>query len=190
MWDMLGSTSYIVYGPYLDHHSGQFSCSVLSEYLRAHGLQHDRLPCPSPTPQTCSNSCPLSWWCHPTNSSSVVLFSSCLQSFPASGSFPSELALHIRWPKNWSFSFSIGPSNEYSGLISFRIDWFDLLAVPGSLRSLLQHNSKAPILGHSAFLMVQLSYLYMTTGKTIPLTIWTFVGKVVSLLLIHCLGLL
>ena len=117
---------------------------------------------------------------HPTIPSSVTPFSSCLQSFPASGSFSSELALHIRWPKNWSFSFSIGPSNEYSGLISFRIDWFDLLAVPGTLRSLLQHNSKAPILGRSAFLMVQLSYLYMTTGKTIPLTIWIFVGKVKS----------
>ena len=152
----------------------------MSDSLWPHGLQHARLPCPSLSPGVCSNSCLLSWWYHPTIPSSVTPFSSCLQSFPASGSFSSELALHIRWPKNWSFSFSIGPSNEYSGLISFRIDWFDLLAVPGTLRSLLQHNSKAPILGRSAFLMVQLSYLYMTTGKTIPLTIWIFVGKVKS----------
>ena len=87
MWNMLGSTSYIVYGPYLDHHSGQFSCSVLSEYLWAHGLQHIRLPCPSPTPRTCSNSCSLSRWCHPTISYSVVHFSSCIQSFPGSWFF-------------------------------------------------------------------------------------------------------
>ena len=97
---------------------------------------------------------------HPTIPSSVTPFSSCLQSFPASGSFSSELALRIRWPENWSFSFGISPSNEYSGFISFRIDWFDLLAVQGAFRSLLQHhNLKAPILGCSAFFMVQLSYL-------------------------------
>src|SRR5574340_39928 len=88
------------------------------------------------------------------------------------------------WPKDWSFSFSISPSNEYSGLISFRIDWFDLLAVQGTLKSLLQHhNSKASILQPSAFFTVQLSHPYMTTGKTIALTRWTFVGKVMSLLL-------
>ena len=88
--------------------------------------------------------------------------------------FSGELALCIRWPKYWSFSFSISPSNEYSGLTSFRIDWFDLLAVQGTLKSLLQHHSsKASILQCSAFFMVQLSYLYMTTGKTIALTIWT-----------------
>ena len=97
--------------------------------------------------------------------------------------FSNELALHIRWPNYWSFSFSISPSNEYSGLISFRNDWFDLLAVQGTLKSLLQHHSsKASILWCSAFFMVQFSHLYMTTGKTIPLTRWTFVGKVMSLL--------
>ena len=95
--------------------------------------------------------------------------------------FYNELMLRIRWPKYWSFSFSISPSNEYSGLISFRIDWFDLLAVQGTLKSLLQHhNSKASILWHSAFFIVQLSHLYMTTGKTIALTIWTFVINVTS----------
>ena len=95
--------------------------------------------------------------------------------------FSSESVLHIRWPKYWSFSIS--PSNEHSGLISFRIDWFDLLAVQGTLRSFLQHhNSKASILQPSAFFMVQISHLYMTIGKTIALTMWTFVGKVISLL--------
>ena len=91
--------------------------------------------------QSCSNSCPLSRWCHPTISSSVIPFSSCLQSFPASRSFHYESVLHIRWPKYWSFSFSISPSNEYSGLISFRIDWFDLLTIQGTLKTLLQHHS-------------------------------------------------
>ena len=103
--------------------SVQFSCSVISDSLRSHGLQHTRPPCPSPAPGACSNSSPLSRWCHPTISSSVVHFS-CLQSFPASGSFSSESVVHIRWPKYWSFSFS--PSNEYSGLISFRSGLFDL----------------------------------------------------------------
>ena len=101
----------------------------------------------------------------------IVSFSSRLQSFPASGSFSSESVLCIMWPKYWSFSFSVSPSNEYSGLISFRIDWFDLLEVQGSLKSLLQHHSlKTSILWHSAFFIVQLSHPYMTTGKTIALT--------------------
>ena len=104
--------------------------------------------------------------------------------FPSTRVFSNELALSIRWSKYWSFSFNISPSNEYSRLISFRIDWFDLLAVQGTLKSLLQHHgSKASILWCSAFFMVQLSHLYMTTGKTIGLTLWTFVGKVMSLLL-------
>ena len=107
--------------------SVHFSCSVISDSLQSHGLQHARPPCPSPATGACSNSCPLSRWCHPTISSSVVPFSSCLQSFPASGSFSSESVVHIRWPKYWSFSFS--PSDEYSGVISFRMEWFDLLAV-------------------------------------------------------------
>ena len=103
--------------------------------------------------------------------------------FPSIRVFSNELALCIRWPKYWSFSFSINPSNEYSGLISFRIDWFDLLAVYGTLKSLLQHhNLKVSVLQCSAFFMVQLSHPYVTTGKTIALTIPTFVGKVMSLL--------
>ena len=97
--------------------------------------------------------------------------------------FSSESVLRIRWPKYWSFSFNISPSNDYSGLISFTIDWFDLLAVQGTLKSLLQHHSsKASILQHSAFFIVKLSHPYMTTGKTIALTRWTFFGKVMSLL--------
>ena len=97
--------------------------------------------------------------------------------------FSNESALHIRWPKNWSFSFNISPSNEHPGLVSFRMDWLDLLAVQGTLKSLLQHHSsKAPILWHSVFFTVQLSHPYMTTRKTIALTRWTFVGKVMSLL--------
>ena len=157
--------------------------SVMSDSLQPHGLQHARLSCPSPTPGACSNSCPLSKCCHPTISSSVVPFSSCLWSFPASGSFPNESVLCIWWPKYWSFSFSISCSNEYSGLISFRIDWFDLFAIKGALKSLLQHHSsKTSILQHSAFFIVQLSHPYVTIGKTIALIRWTFVGKVMSLL--------
>ena len=103
--------------------------------------------------------------------------------FPSIRVFSNELALHIRWPKYWNFSYSVNPSNEYSGLTSFRIDWLDLLAVQGILKSLLQyHSSKASILRDSVFFMVQLPHPYMTTGKTIALTTWTFVGKVVSLL--------
>ena len=107
--------------------------------------------------------------------------------FPSTRVFSNESVLHIRWPKYWSFSFS--PSNEYSGMISFRIDWLDLLAVQGTLKSLLQHHSsKASILWCSAFFTVQLSHPYRTTGKTIAFTRWTFVGKVMSLLFICCLG--
>ena len=103
--------------------------------------------------------------------------------FPSIRVFPNESVLHIRWPKYWSFSFSISPSNEYSGLISFRMDWLDLLAVQGTLKSLLQHHSsKASILWCSAFFIVQLSHPYMTTGKTLALTRQTFVGKAMSLL--------
>ena len=103
--------------------------------------------------------------------------------FPSIRVFSKESVLHVRWPKDWSFSFSISPSNEYSGLIFFRIDWFDLLAVQGTLKSLLQHcSSKASVLRLSAFFIAQLSHPYMTTGKAIALTRWTFVGKVMSLL--------
>ena len=154
----------------------------MSSSLWPRGLQHTRLPCPSLSAGLCSNSCPLSRWCHPTISSSVAPFSSYPQSFPASGSFQ-WVTLHIRWPKYWSFSFSISPSNAYSGLISFRMDWFDLLAVQGTLKSLLwHHNSKESIPWCSAFFMVLLSHPYMTAGKTTALTMWTFVGKVISLL--------
>ena len=136
--------------------------------FKPHELQHARPPCPSPTPGVHSNSCSLSWWCHPAISSSVVSFSSCPQSFPASESFSNESALRIRWPKYWSFSFNISPSKKHPGLISFRMDSLDLLAIQGTLKSLLQHySSKASILWCSAFFTVQLSHLYMITGKTI-----------------------
>ena len=106
-----------------------------------------------------------------------------LSIFPSIRGFSNESVLRIRWPKNWSFSFSISPSNEYSGLISFRMDWLDLLAVQGTLKNLLQHHSsKASILQHFAFFIVQFSHPYMITGKTIASTRWTFVGKVMSLL--------
>ena len=160
-----------------------FSHSGVTKTLRPHGLQHARLLCPSPFPKACSNLCPLRQWCHPAISSSVVPFSSCLQSFPVSGSFPMSRFFGIRWPKYWSFSFSISPSNEYSGLISFRIDWSDLLAVQVTLRSLLQcHSSNESVFPCSAFFMIQLSHPCMTTGKTI--VIQTFVSKVMSLLII------
>ena len=237
--------------------SFQFSLSVVSNSLRLHGLQHTRAPCPSPTPSIYANSCPLTRWCNPTLSSSVIPFSSHLQSFPGSDSFqmnqffasggksirvspvasvltmnrsdqslsrvqlfatswitarqvslsisnsqssprrmsiesvmpsshlilcrpflllppilPSirvfsnESTLHMRWPKYWSFSFSVISSKESPGLISFRMDWLDLPAVQGTCKSLLQHHSsKASILWHSAFFTVPLSHPYMTTGK-------------------------
>ena len=147
-------------------------------------LQHARLPCPSPFSRSLfklmsiesvmpSNHLIL---CH-----TILLL---LSIFPRTRVFSNESALCIRWPKYWSFSFSISPSNEYSRLISSRIDLFDLLAGQGTLKSLLQHHSsKASILLHSAFFMVQFSHPYMTTGKTTALTRWTFVGKVMSLLL-------
>ena len=161
----------------------QFNCSIVSDSLRPHGLEHTRPPCPSSTPGVYPNSCPSSWWCHPTISFSVVPLSSCLQSFPASGSFPMSQLFASGSQSIGSFSFNISPSDEYSGLISFRIDWFDLFAVQGTLKSLLQHHSsKASVLWRSALFIVQLSHPYMTTGKTIALTRWTFVGKVMSLL--------
>ena len=137
-----------------------------------------RLPRPSLFPGVCLDSCPLSRWCLPAVSSSVTLFCSCPQSLPTSGSFPMSQLFVIRWRKYWSFSFNISPSSEYSGLISFRIGWLHLLAVQGTLKSLIQHHiSKASILWPSAFFMVQLSHPYMTTGKTIALTRWTLLVK-------------
>ena len=157
--------------------SVQFSHSVLSSSLRPHGLQHVRPPCPSPAPGVYLNSCP---------SNRLILCPPPLVPppiFPSIRVFSKESVLSIRWPKYWSFSFSISPSNQYSGLISFRIDWLDLLAVQGILKSLLQHHSsKASILRRSAFFIAQLSHPYMTFGKTIAFTRQTFVGKVMSLL--------
>ena len=154
----------------------------MSNSLWPHGLQHARLFCPSPSPRVCSNSYPLNQWCRPTISSSATRFSMPSIS-PSIGVFSNELAFCIRWPKYWSFSFSLSPSNEYSGLISFSIDWLELLAVQGTLKSLLQyHSAKAPNLQCSAFFIIQHAHQYMTTGKTIVLTRWTFVGKVMSLL--------
>ena len=169
-------------GRLLEFSSVQFSYSVVSNSLQPHGLQHARFPCPSPTPGVYSNSCLLSQWCHPNISSSVIPFSSWLQSFPASGSFPmSQLftsggqsirasALASAFPKNIQGWFPLGLTNLVSS-------W------SMGLSSLLQHHSsKASILRHSAFFIVQLSHPYMTTGKTIALTRPTFVDKVISLL--------
>ena len=165
-----------------------FSHSIVSNSLRTHGLQHARHPCPSPYPRGCSNSCPLSWWCHP-DILACHLLPLLPSTFPSIRVFSNQLAICIRWPKFWSFSFSISPSNEYSGLISFRIHWFDLLAVQGILKRFPQHHSsKASILQHTSFFMVQLSHPYTSTGKTIALTIWNFVSKIMSLFLIHGLG--
>ena len=140
------------------------------------------LLCPPVSPRVYSNSCPLSWWLlnHLTLCRCFLL----PLNFPSIRVFSNESALCSRWPKNWSFNFSISSSNEYLGLISFTIDWLDLLAVQGTLKGLVQHqNSEASILWRSDFLMVQLSHLYVKTGKTIALTIRTFVSKVMSLLL-------
>ena len=165
--------------------SVQFSHSVMSHSLRPHGLQHARLPCPSDSflvrsllklmsielvmPSNCLIlSCPL------------LLLPSI---FPSIRVFSRESVPHIRWPEYWNFSFNISPSNEYSGLISLRMDWFDHLAVQGTLKSLLQPQFKSINSSVLSFFVVQLSHPYMTTGKTIALTRWTFVGKVMSLLL-------
>ena len=134
--------------------------------LRPQGLQHAWLPCPSPPPGACSNSCPSSQWCHPTISSSVVPFPSSLQSFVSSGAFSNEAVLHIRWPKYWSFTFSISPSNEYSGLISFRIDWLDLLAVQGLSRVFsFEPQFKSINSSVLSFLFSPISHPYIATGK-------------------------
>ena len=158
----------------------QISHSVVSDSLRPHESQHARPPCPSATPEVHWDSRPSSQWCHPAICRPLLLLSPIPPSIRV---FSNESTLRMRWPKYWSFSFSIIPSKEMSGLISFRMDWLDLLAVQGTLKSLLQHHSsKASILWLSAFFTVQLSYPYMTTGKTIALTRRTFFGKVMSLL--------
>ena len=141
----------------------------MSDSLQPHESQHARPPFPSPTPGVYPNSCPLSWWCHPTISSSVVHSPPALNLSQHQGLFK-WVSSCIRWPKYWSFSFNISPPNEHPGQI-FRMDWLDLLEVHGTLKSLLQHHSsKASIIWHSAFFTVQLSHPYMTTGKTIALT--------------------
>ena len=166
----------------LQHHSSKTSTLWYSAFFTVQlsapcELQHARLPCPSLSPWACSN---LSQW--PSNHLIVCHPLLLLPSIPGIRIFSSVSALHTKWPKYWSFSFSVSPSSEYSGLISFRIDWFDLIAVQGTLKSLLQHHSsKTSILQRSAFFMVQLSHPYMTTGKTIALTRWTFVGKMMFL---------
>ena len=155
----------------------------MSDCLQHHESQHARPPCPSPTPGVHPNSCVhrVGDAIQPSHSlCPLVLLPPILPSIRV---FSNESTLHMRWPKHWSFSFSISPSNEYLGLISFRMDWLDLLAVQGTLKSLLQHHSlKASILWRSAFFTVQLSHPYMTTGKTIALTRRTSVGKIKSLL--------
>ena len=158
-WQLFGNEIFFLFS------SVQFSSSVMSDSLRPHGSQHTRPPCPSPTPRVHSNSCPST-----VMPSSHLIFCCPLLFLPlippSIRVFSNESALRIRWPKYWSFSFSISPSNEHPGLISFRMDWFDLLAVQGTLKSLLQHHSsKALILQHSAFFIVQFSHPYMTTGK-------------------------
>ena len=166
--------------------TGQLHVSSVQSLSRVslwpHEPQHARPPCPSPTSGVHPNPCPLSVMpsnhlilCHP-----LLLL---LSTFPSTGVFSNESALHIRWPKYWSFSFNISTSNEHPGLISFRMNWLDLLTVQGTLKGLLQHHSsKASILWCSAFFIVQLSHPYMTTEKTIALTRRTFVDKVMSLL--------
>ena len=154
-----------------DFSSVQFSCSVVSDSLRPHESQHARPPCPSPTPKVHPKPHPLSRWCHPTITSSVVPFSYCPQSFPASGSFQMSQLSASGGQSVGVSGFNISPSNEHPGLISFRMDWLDLLAVQGTLKSLLQHHSsKASILRCSAFFTGQLSHPYMTIAKTIALT--------------------
>ena len=155
----------------------------MSDSLRPHKSQHARPPCPSPTPRVYSNSCPSSWWCHPAIPSSVIPLSSCPQSLPASGSFPmSQLFAWGGQSIGVSASALVLPMNTQD-LISFTMDWLDLLAEQGTLKSLLQcHSTKASIFQCSAFLTVQLSHPYVTTGKTITLTRRTFVGKVMPLL--------
>ena len=169
--------------------SVQFSHSVVSDSLRPHEQQHTRPPCPLPTSKVHLNPCTLSRWCPPTISSYrplLLILSFSPSIFPSIRVFSNESALCIRWPKYCSFSFNISPSNEHPRLISFKMDWLDLLAVQGICKSLLQHHSsKASILPLSAYFIVQLSHPYMTTGKTISLTGWTFVDKEMSLLLCY-----
>ena len=158
----------------------------MSNSLQPYGLKHTRLPCPSPTPGAYSNVCPLSQWCHPIISSSVIP-SPPTFNLSRIRVFSKESVLSIRWPKCWRFSFSISPFSEHSGLISFQIDCLDLLAVQGTFKSLLQHQrSKASSLQCSAFFMIQLSHPYMAIGKTIALM--DLCWQSIVCFLICCLG--
>ena len=155
-----------------------FSRQVVSNSLQPHGLQHTRSLCPSPSPEVFPSSCPLHWWYQ--TSHLLTPSSPAFNLSPHQGLFQ---CVCITWPKYWSFSFSISPSNEHSGFISLKIDWFDLLTVQGTLRSLLQHHSsKASVPWRFTFFKVQLSQPCVTTGKTIALIIWIFVSRVMSLL--------
>ena len=167
-----------ILSPCLFNLYAEFSCSVMSDSLQPHEPQHARPPCPSPTSGAYSIESVM-----PSNQLILCrLFFLQPSIFLSFRVFSYESFLCIWWPKYWSFSFSVSPSNEYSGLISFRMDWLDLLAVQETLKSLLQHHSsKASILWPSAFFIVQLSNPYMTTGETIALTRQTFVGKVMTL---------
>ena len=169
--------------------SVQFSRSLVSDSLRPHESQHARPPCPSPASLSITNSRSLLKLMSIESvmpSSHLILYCPLFLMSPIPPSirvFSNESTLQLRWPKYWTFSCSISLSNEHPGLISFRMDWLDLLAVQETLKSLLQHHSsKTSIFWHSAFFTVQLSHPYMTTGKTIALTRWTFVGKIMSLL--------
>ena len=155
--------------------SVQFSCSVVSDSLQPHGLQHARPHCSSPTPWAYSHVHHVGGAVQPSHCHPLLLPPSI---FPSIRIFSNKSVLCIRWPNYWSFSFSISPSNEYLRLISFRMDWLDLLAVQGTLKVFPHHSTKASILRCSAFFTVQLSHPHMTTGKTIALTRRTFVGKV------------
>ena len=178
-----GEVNYMMTRLYPGHELPQFqelnakfsSVAQSCPTLWPHEPQHTRPPCPPPTPRDYPNSCSLSRWCHLTISSChpLLLLPSI---FPNIRVFSNESALHIRWAKYWGFSFNMSPSNEHPGLISFRMDWLDLLAIQGTFKSLLQHHSsKASTLLQSAFFIVQLSHPYTTTGKTIALTRRTFV---------------
>ena len=185
MTQIIHNYIYAIHTAYLmwKQPSVQFSHSVVSNSLRPHESQHTRPPWPSPTPRVYSKLMSIE---SVISSSHLILYHPLLllpSILPSIRVFSNESTLRMRWPKYWSFSFSTSPPNEYPGLFSFRMDWLDLLEVQETLKSLLQHHSsKASILWHSAFLTVQLSHPYMTTGKTIALTRWTFVGKVMSLL--------
>ena len=159
---------------YLESRCQFSSVAQPCDSLRSHGPQHTSIRCPSPAPRACSNSCPLGQWCHHLILSHPLLLPSI---FPSIKVFSNESVLPIRRPKYWTFSFSISPSNKYSGVISFRIDWFDL-AVQGTLKSVIQHHcSKVSILLHSAFFIIQLSHPYTTTVKTIDVLDRPFSAK-------------